>query len=364
MNNFNRWLWGVGQAAGIMLILLNGLAPVQAQSDTSTTPSENTQDFFTTPNRLSAGDYVLGAGDRLRIEVFNVPDYSREYQILSDGTLSLPLIGVVSVQGLTLTQAIEAVTERYARYIRNPTITLELVAARSLRIAIAGEVNRPGTYILVPDAISGVVSVTQALQDAGGITQLANIRQIKVQRRQIIGQPASAPFTANLWNLVTRGDLSQDLTLQDGDTIIVPTVQDAIEPAEVPTLASASFSPDSISVNVVGEVYVPGSIQVPPNTPLNQALLAAGGFNDDAKNDEVTLIRLNPNGSVSQLTIPIDFAQGVNEQTNPPLRPNDTIVVSESGRAEFGDSVNAIGGIIGALLSPFTGVFNLLKLSR
>jgi polysaccharide export outer membrane protein len=92
---------------------------------------------------------------------------------------------------------------------------------------------------------------------------------------------------------------------------------------------------------------------VPPNTPLNQAILAAGGFNTRARVETVDLIRLNPNGTVSQQEISVDFSTDVNSDMNPPLRPNDTIVVGRSDITRLDDS-------LGSVLSPLTGILSIL----
>ncbi|NJM96500.1 MAG: hypothetical protein HC800_04180 [Phormidesmis sp. RL_2_1] len=107
-------------------------------------------------------------------------------------------------------------------------------------------------------------------------------------------------------------------------------------------------------VTVVGEVAAPGTLEISPNAPLNQALLAAGGF-DPRRADvsAVELVRLNPDGTVSQRTIPVAFDEGINENTNPSLRNNDVIVVNRSGRATFSDNVDGLLGPIGTILSPF-----------
>ncbi|ERT07962.1 SLBB domain protein [Lyngbya aestuarii BL J] len=143
-----------------------------------------------------------------------------------------------------------------------------------------------------------------------------------------------------MWELLQSGDINQDPFLQEGDTIVIPTASE-IDPEEVEALATASFSPETINVNVVGEVVDPGILQVPPNTPLNQAILAAGGFDSiRARKQEVELIRLNPDGSVTQENLTIDLAQGINDQNNPILRNNDIVVVSRSGLSRFGDATS------------------------
>jgi polysaccharide export outer membrane protein len=163
----------------------------------------------------------------------------------------------------------------------------------------------------------------------------------------------------NFWQLLQSGDVNQDVVLQDGDTIIVPTATE-INPAEATQLASTTLSPSTIQVGVVGEVKKPGAVDVRPNSSLNQVILAAGGFNDSrARTTTVDLIRLNPNGSVTKRQVKVDFSQGINEQTNPILRNNDVVVVNRSKIAQAGDAVgtffNPIGTVFGIIRSIFTG---------
>jgi polysaccharide export outer membrane protein len=97
-------------------------------------------------------------------------------------------------------------------------------------------------------------------------------------------------------------------------------------------------------------VVKPGTIEVPPNTPLNQAILTAGDFDKRRANQStVDLIRLNPNGTVTKTSINVDFSEGINEKTNPILRNNDVVVVHRNGLASTTDT-------IGTALSPFTGI--------
>jgi polysaccharide export outer membrane protein len=161
-------------------------------------------------------------------------------------------------------------------------------------------------------------------------------------------------INVDLWDLLRSGDLSEDVILQEGDTITIPTAT-VLDPAEVNQLAGASFSPNTIVVNVVGEVEKPGAVPVPPNTPLNQAILAAGGFNVRARKRSVELIRLNPNGTVEKRAIEVDLAQGINSQGNPTLRNNDVVVVKRTAIASIGDT-------LGTVLNPLGSFVNLLRL--
>lgn len=314
--------------------------------------------------------YVLGAGDRVRIDIFDVPELSAEngtYTVLADGTLNLPWIGTVSVRGQSLSSVGQNLTQRYSRFIRNPLITVSLLESRPLRVAVTGEVNRPGTYTTGQAAGQGragevtaetagqLSTVTQAIQTAGGITQIADIRDIEVRRPRLNQPPEVIPV--DLSELL-RGDLGEDLTLRDGDTIFVPTAT-AVTPAEATELASASFSPNTIQVNVVGEVVRPGAVEVPPNVSLNQAILAAGGFdNRRARTADVQLVRLNPDGTVSRSEIPVDFSAGINEGNNPALRSNDIVIVGRSGITSTADTIDTIT----RPLAPILGILGLFGL--
>jgi polysaccharide export outer membrane protein len=242
---------------------------------------------------------------------------------------------------------------------------------REINVTVVGEVYRPGSYRIVPNQVNTVTTennrgirrqparLTQAIQEAGGIKPLADIRQVQVLRYTRDGSQQKIPV--DLWSLLEKGDITSDIFLQEGDTVIIPTATE-ISAQESETLASASFAPKTINVKVVGEVKKPGTIEVPPNTPLNQAILTAGDFDKRRANQStVELIRLNPNGTVTKTSINIDFSQGINEKTNPILRNNDVVVVHRSGLAATTDT-------LGTVLSPFTGVtgiFNgLLNLLR
>lgn len=300
--------------------------------------------------------YTLTVGDRIFIGVMNIPEYSAEYQVQIDGTINLPVIGNISVWGMTTQQVAEDVTQRYtvSDVLRKPFISVSLLSSSPLHIVIAGEVNRPGSYNLgVTDG--KLPTVSQAIQEAGGMTQKADLRQVQIIRPQRSGNDEM--LQANLWELLRNGDARQDLVLRDGDSIVLATAA-TLDPAEAQLLGSANLSPELIQVGIIGEARQAGTVQVPPNTPLNQAILAAGGLNQRARSS-VELIRLNPNGTVTQRRIHVDFAEAVNEETNPMLQDRDVIVVRRSTLAAIGDTLGNILNPVGRAFSLF-GLFNTL----
>ena len=138
-----------------------------------------------------------------------------------------------------------------------------------ITIAVVGEVFRPGAYEFTGGLEqSGRTTVTQAVQKAGGIKPSADLRHIQVRRLTRSG--AEQLIDLDFWALLQSGDISQDLVLQQSDTVVIPAATETT-PSEVAQLAAANFSPDEVTVNVVGEVERPGVLKVSPNTTLNQA---------------------------------------------------------------------------------------------
>lgn len=325
-------------------------------------------------------DYVLGPGDQIVVDIFDVPEFSGEagtYTILVDGSVIFPWIGRVRLQGQTLTSAAELLEREYGGrgFIRSPIITVNLLTPRDLTISVVGQVKRPGAYAIAPtgeigdSALVGAgggggaggnqwPTVTQAIQAAQGITQLADLRNVQIRRPFSDG--SEQLINVNLWELIRSGQLNQDITLRDGDSIVVPTAV-ALSPDEALLTGSASFAPASIQVNVVGEVIAPGLVEVPPNTPLNQAIQAAGGFDARrARRGRVELIRLNSNGTAVRRSIETDLAAGVNEESNPPLQEGDVIVVRRSTLTSVTDTLSTILDPVGTVLGTLDifGIFD------
>jgi polysaccharide biosynthesis/export protein len=467
MLNINLWKFFTHSTTSVVLLTTFSIA-LPSVSLAQKSPTSSSSNIST--------DYLLGGGDVIRVNVFEVPEYTGEYQVPPGGAINLPLIGSVSVLRLTTEQAADEIARRYARFLKRPLISVNLLSPRPINVFVAGEVTRPGAYTLnlqggsgntpgvqyptilaalttaqgvtlaadvtkvqlrrkigrsgeqivsfnlkeltqtgtipqditlrdgdtlvVPTATkfniaearnlfsanfaasqtaprtvaitgqvyrpgsylvtaggtegagTGLPTVMRALQLAGGITSQADVRTIKLRRPTRTGTEQTIDI--NLWELLQTGDLNQDAVVQDGDTIVVPMAT-AISTAEATELATTTLSPTKIQVGVVGEVKKPGLTDLQPNSSLNQALLAAGGFNDArASSAAVDLIRLNPNGTVSKRVVKIDFSKGINDDTNPILRNNDVVVVGRSGIAKSGDTLGVVAGPLGI-------IFNFLR---
>lgn len=333
---------------------------------------------FTSINPLQ--DYLLGAGDVLFIEVVNLPPTvttQKEFSVNLDGSVSLPLAGRVIVGGLTLPQAEQLILNAYSKVMRFPAVTVTLRTPRPMKILVAGEVSRPGSYVVPFTSVSASTAgvglsagsgvsfsggltwprLSQVLAQSGGITQEADIRNIEVRRQ--LGNGQTAVTRINLWEMIQSGDANQDITLRSDDVIVVPKAKE-VNAAEAIRVASATFSPQVIQVQVVGEVVRPGLVEVPANATLTQGIGAAGGFNVQRANmSRVTLVRLNRDGTVSRRRIPFSLAAQPNAKNNPVLQQGDVIVVERSGLTQVGDTIgNALRpvgslGTLGILINLF-----------
>lgn len=319
------------------------------------TPEGNAQ-FPTVSQALQMAGGVTQAADLHRIQLRrtngNRPEQVVDlnlWQLLNNGNVQQDLVlrdGDAIVIGETNGVNIAQTNQLSAS-------NLAASAEQDMVVAVVGEVLRPGAYEFEGSENKGRTTVTQAVQTAGGIKPSADIRHIQVRRRTRSG--TEQLIDLDFWQLLQAGDLNQDLVLQQGDTVIIP-VATASTPSEIAQLTAANFSPNKVQVNVIGEVATPGALALSPDTTLNQAVLAAGGFTNRST-ETVELVRLNPNGTVTQREITVDLTEGINPERNPLILNNDVVLVGRNGRAQFNDSVGGIFQPLLQLLSPLRLLF-------
>jgi polysaccharide biosynthesis/export protein len=315
-------------------------------------------DQWDTPDRSEQllerpNTYTLVPGDRVNVAISTVPEFSGVYQLMVDGRITLPVIGPLDIQGMTEPEAALHIAKHYAaaKVLVKPTITVILAEMSNLHVAILGEVNRPGSYVITPKN-GELPKLTQIIEQAGGITQQTDLRSIQIQRPLRSGR--FRLVRTSLWQLLVQGDLSQDLAIRDGDTITLNTAENmSLDVAKL--VARSNVAGQEIAVNLVGEVFSPGIQKITVGTSLNQVLLTAGGFTGQAKKKSIELMRLNANGTISRQKIAIDYGQPVGSERNPVLQNQDVILVDRNLGARVTDK-------IGNILSPINSVLSLFNL--
>jgi polysaccharide export outer membrane protein len=163
----------------------------------------------------SAQDYQIGAGDILEITTWKEPDFSREEVLVRlDGKITFPLLNDVQAAGRTTLDLKGVIENGLKDYVASPVVTVNVRQPLSKRFYILGEVLRTGEYPLVKH-----LTVLQAFALAGGFTEWASKKEIILLRQE---DGKEKIYRINYKDITKGEDLSQNLTLQADDTIIVP----------------------------------------------------------------------------------------------------------------------------------------------
>lgn len=245
--------------AWLLLATIAIAAPVAAQPQLADTrPSKET----------------LGAGDSIRITVFQNQDLTTETRLSPGGSIVFPLIGEVALHGLTPAQAGSRIADqlRRGRFIVNPQVAVAVVQVRSRQVHVLGELLRPGTYVL-EDAGS---RLTDVLTLAGGISP-AGADTVTILKRR-----GSNPekYEINVPAIFNGGDPASNVEIESGDTLFV-------ERAPV--------------FYIYGEVQRAGAYRLQPHMIVMQALSLGGGLTARGTERGIGIHRRGPGGQFSKL---------------------------------------------------------------
>jgi polysaccharide biosynthesis/export protein len=309
---------------------------------------------------VDPASYYIGPGDEIAITVVGYPEYTVSRSVLSDGTISLPLIGEVMAADRTPAQLEKRLTTLLNDILVNPAVSITVSSQRPVTVNIGGAVQRPGpvqlrslrgtSEVAQTTTTAGVISlqrptVTAALLEAGGITREADLSQVQLRRYSPDTQ--LPPVTINLWDAIGGTRPGRDLTLQDGDTLFVPKLAD---PTSVDSMlmAKSSVAPRTVRVKVVGEVVRPGEVPVPPDGTLSSAIAIAGGPTNFAKLKEVRFVRRLADGRVQEQRL--DLNQ-LSDQIQ--IQDGDVVYVPKTEGDKGIDLANRVAGPLGIILRLF-----------
>jgi polysaccharide export outer membrane protein len=239
-------------------------------------------------------DYRLGADDKIQIAINGDPKLTQQVVLGPDGRVSLPLLGDVTLGGLTVREATETVTERLARdYLVDPKVDLQITEYKSRWVMVTGEVGKPGRV-----ALRGGATLKDALADADGLT-------------------------------VGAGDeivISRDAPTGAGK-IQIPVDRPAFERAETnPALKTG----DIVNVPARPYVYVQGEVRLPNKVPLERgmtllkAIAIVGGLTEWASENGVQIMSEGSTGKKRLFNMKDIRAMRV---PDPPLKGGDVIIV-------------------------------------
>lgn len=335
--------------------------------------------------------YVIGPGDQLSIvdrtlrELFGqVEQYS--VTVAADGYISVPkpdgTQDSILAAGLTLEELSKEVRESFGKVLKNPLVFVQILRYRPINIYIGGEVVKPGVYKIESTSTSEKggstssslntfgLSLTEALQLAGGLKPRANVRSIVVTRGSNFDKKE-----VDLLAVLTGKDTSQDIILQPGDAIYASSAENSQDQAQNHVLLLGKIAYQDVLVNVVGEVRgSAGNYSLTNDATILDALGKAGGVGEVGTLGKIKLTRYDENGVYKShyLNVKDLLLKGATFDELS-LRPNDTIeVIASKGKVTrkfFRDTSNtALAVVLGAAAQNF-GQFliqdNLLnRLSR
>jgi polysaccharide biosynthesis/export protein len=277
------------------------------------------------------------------------PDFNVQAAINPEGNIVVPQVGVVSLQGLSLEEAQEKIRLALSRFLTDPIVVVSLAVARPVQVTVSGEVFRPGIY----SVLTATPRITDALTSAGGSTMIADLRQIQIRRRLIDGTVVSQNI--DLYTRLQNGTSLPNVRLQDGDAIIVPRREVGTDDGYDRNLvARSSLATPQIKIRVLN--YASGGIanQTLPNG--SSFVDALAGINLDTANlRDIALVRFDPErGQAITQRLDGKRAFAGDASQNVQLQDNDVIVV---GR-------NLIGRITNALTTITQPFFNIQSFLR
>ncbi len=240
-----------------------------------------------------ADEYRLGAGDVLRVSVYQNPDLALETRLTEAGVVSYPLLGTIHLGGLSVTAAEQMIGDglRRGNFVKNPQVTVMVLQVRGNQASVLGQVNRPGRYpIEVAD-----MRLSDLLALAGGTASTGADKVVVVGSRDGKAYRAEVDLPT-LFGPAGRG---QDIPIVHGDTVWVDR-----QPL----------------VYIYGEVQRPGPMRLERAMTLMQALAGGGGLTQRGTEKGIRVHRRGGDGRVQALTPALDDT----------LQDGDVVYVRES----------------------------------
>jgi polysaccharide export outer membrane protein len=238
-------------------------------------------------------DYPLGAGDAIRIQVFQNPDLTIETRVSENGSITYPLIGAVELGGQSIAAGEQKIAEALQKggFIQKPQVNITLMQVRGNQVSVLGQVARPGRFPLE----TANTRLSDMLANAGGATQSGDDIAI------VTGLRGGQPFrkAIDIPSIFLADKVADDIVMQGGDVIYVHR-------------APVFY--------IYGEAQRPGAFRIERDMTVMQALAQGGGPTVRGSEKRLRLHRKGANGSLQQ----------IEPQLTDPVLPNDVLYVKES----------------------------------
>jgi polysaccharide biosynthesis/export protein len=212
-------------------------------------------------NQPVPADYIVGPGDVLQVQLYGTLNANLRLTVGRNGEVSFPQIGPIAIAGQRYSALQSDIEGRVSRQLIGTHASISIGEVRTISVFVAGSASYPGSY-----AVSSLATVTTALFAAGGVQSSGSLRSILVKRQ------GDTVRTFDLYDLLMRGDTTNDIRLQDGDVVFVP-----------PVGATAS---------VDGEILRPARYELKGSQSVEDLIRMGGGPTADADENTAALIRV------------------------------------------------------------------------
>jgi len=226
--------------------------------------------------------YKLGPGDTLSIQLYGKETQSLQLTLNRQGNISIPQLGPVNLAGQSFSEVKTFLQEIINERKIGVKASISMGELRAISVFVLGEAYKPASYTL-----SSLATVTQALYAAGGVNNIGSLRNIQIKRQ------GKLITTFDLYDLLLKGDTSNDVNLMSGDVVFIPTV--------------------GKTVGVKGEVTRPAIYEVKNEKNVTQLINLAGGMLPTAYKNIVKIERINKSGLRSVLSV--DLSDEFNKAT-------------------------------------------------
>jgi polysaccharide export outer membrane protein len=228
-------------------------------------------------------DYVIGPGDQLVVQLFGGQNRNLRLTVTRDGVINFPELGPISVVGMTFNAARQTIEARVSQQMIGVQASVTMGETRTIRVLVTGEAVQPGYY-----TVSGLATMTAALYASGGIKPIGTLRDIQLKRQ------GEVVHRLDLYDILIRGDTSDDAKLLPGDAIFIP--------------------PIGPTVSVEGEVKRPAIYELRDETTVADVVRIAGGLTAEADAARASLTQIDQFRRRVVLDVDLTDAAGSNQR--------------------------------------------------
>ena len=359
--------------------------------------------------RRELEDYILDSGDTIDINFIGLPEFGGSYTVNPQGEInftSIQDIKNIYVRNLTVSELENLLEKKLKDFFISPEIDIRISTFKPIRISITGEVRSPGLIkfdylVVLPktnipnestrnigfNAYSSninnvsknisnnlnnntltnslasptikrksdlVSTISNAINKAGGLTSYSDISKIEIVRDIPLGKGGGKKRAIiDLTSYLNKGIATNDIRLFDGDSIFIPTLKERNKDL-IPASVLSGLSPKFITVSIYGRIENPGTVKIPLEGSLSDAINLTGPRMPLA--GKIFLVRYKKDGTLLRKHIKYSANASAGSSNNPYLKSGDLITVQNS---IFGRTA----GTIRAITEPFVGIYATKELA-